>query len=193
MIAPKSDLVKGMFVYHLKPENISGTKLYPLSAMEELLPETYARGSDKYIGREKLMEKRLASLGCRWNDVIHLSPISPALIWDGYMRAGGLWKRTLEWFKIPVESLADMPVAWYFSPPRDQNISHNKSEIPIEYCPLFNWKEYKEIGELPKDTIAYYKQTIDEGRGTLLFVGIPHVLVRGSIETINCLLECRNP
>src|SRR5687767_12191852 len=86
-------------VYHLMSPGFAGEMLYPLAELRHRLPETYAAARAKYAGREWLLERPVPPLGCRWQDVVFLSPISPRLIYGALHRLG-LLKRRPRWLSL---------------------------------------------------------------------------------------------
>lgn len=55
-----------------------GDVLRPLNVLRETHPDLYPTKAAKYAGREWVMDQRIPTLDCKWNDVLQFSPIEPA-------------------------------------------------------------------------------------------------------------------
>ena len=62
-------------IYHVMPDPFIGTSLIPLNQMDKK-GELYKFHSEKYKGRENLMEEVIPLLNCRGNDVVQFSAIN---------------------------------------------------------------------------------------------------------------------
>lgn len=89
------------YLYHMKPLDMRGTSLMPLSSLKIEYPKLFEEAARKYIGREVIMNEKVFPLNCFWNDVIHFSPIHPSVIFNALEQLGGNPKKLLLWFKIP--------------------------------------------------------------------------------------------
>jgi len=163
----------GPCVYHRVPKPMVGQQLYPLNDLRTLHPDIYARQVQKYDGRTELLTTTVPPLECLWNDVIHLSPIGPWLIRQALVEAGFSVPGDEAYFEIPIGMLASLPVAWYHHQPGSQ---HRSGFEP------FDASRYRELDEVPAATKAYYGTCRAEGRRPLLFVHVPHVLVKGVLD-----------
>jgi hypothetical protein len=157
------------FVYHRRPPDLRGEILYPLNALRARYPDAYERQAAKYRGREKRMATSVPPLGLLWNDVLHLAPIHPHLLYRALV-ACGLSPPDHSYFAIPVDLLRGRPATVL--------IAHD----PDLYRP-FDPDRYCELGHVPESTLRFYDDEIRAGRQPLLYVGIPHVLVADPIDT----------
>lgn len=164
------------FVYHIKPNDMKGDLLFPLSSLEEKYPDVYDKEIQKYNGREGLLEKRIDVLNCTWKDVLHCSAVSPQLIIDALTKLDPELELDLEWYCIPIDILPVNDTAYYSYEDEDDTIDTK----------LFDPEAYNEFNDLPIKVINYYEQCILNQERPLWFHLIPHVLVRDAIDVSNC-------
>jgi hypothetical protein len=167
-------------LYHLKRDPFRGSAILPLSHLKTAHPDLHQREAAKYRGRETLMAEMVHPLGCAWNDVVHLSPISPKLIFDALAALGYLAPHRREWWTIPIEIIRGKPSAWFRS--RAYYPGETYEFAPTDY-EVFDWSTYEELSVIPAQTLKYYRWCIARGDRPLLFNGIPHVLVKNAIDT----------
>jgi hypothetical protein len=175
-------------VYHIK-RDFRGTTLYPLNLLQDVYPDAYAAQRAKYHGREGLMEYRIPLLDVRWNDVIFCAPLHPYHVYAALLEAGGRPDPALTWFQIPLERLRQKRVAYLTYVATGMN---NPADTDVE---VFTPATYRELTHLPARTGAYYRAEIGAGRRPLLFHGVPHVLVEGTLDVADLpvLLWSRRP
>ena len=168
------------FLYHIVPTGLSGDLLYPLNRLAKVYPEIAALEKKKYEGRELLMEKTLPILNCRWNDVLHLSPLHPtktkrALAEVGLRRAD---PTPLKFFVVPPHSLEGVQ-AVYFKHSKDARGSYDFLESDFTILDL---ARYRELPEIPEEQRLYFLKMKEEGNKPLLWARTPHVLFHGEIR-----------
>jgi hypothetical protein len=112
-----------------------------------------------------------------WNDLVHCAPIHPSHVYRALLEAGAR-VGPAQFFRIPVAALAGRRTVWF--DPRGER----SRTFPLEPDEVrwFDPTIYRELDTIPDQTRAYYQASLASGRRPLLFVGIPHVLVQGSIE-----------
>lgn len=157
------------FIYHGCPESMIGTVLYPLNELQALYPDIYQREMAKYADhptREALPSTVLGLLDCLWNDVLHCAPIHPHRLYEKWVahRIGSIPERYF--YRIPIERVAHLPVGFMRG-------------RAVEWLQMAS---YEEIATVPAETEAWYRKLASEGRFGAHFAGVPHVLVKGSID-----------
>jgi hypothetical protein len=174
------DMHKPM-LYHLMPSPLIGDTLYPLNRLKHLSPDTYRHQVAKYRGRDALLERRIPLLDCLWNDVLHLSPVHPALIRDAKLQAGLTWPAKGRAVGIVdpdrIGMTAENTVIW-------RNTDTTKTDLratPEGFSP-FRTEDLADLRHLPAPTLRYFAEMKQTGEPTFLFVGIPHVLFLGAIR-----------
>jgi hypothetical protein len=165
-------------LYHRRPMNLRGNILYPLNRLKHFDGDAYEQHRAKYNGREALLEQRIPPLDCFWNDVLHLSPVHPGRVAE-LARGWGLGWCETEWFEFDPRALkfsaADTAVFRY----TDTSIS---TVLPAEQFERFDVEKLCEMSEIPDRTREYYA-SMSRGDGRyLIFVGVPHVLHKGSLS-----------
>ena len=170
-----------MYIYHLKPKPFEGTKLIPLNQMDNK-SEIYKSHASKYIGREDLRDGIIPSLNCKWNDVVQFSALDPQIIVNELQKHQvDLKLGRLEYFKIHIDEVVSKFPAVIFD--RDQSRGKGSFKILKEEIKEFNKDSYIELSEVPKKTIEYWERTKSEGGKFLWFPFVPHVMIKGAIET----------
>jgi hypothetical protein len=168
------------FVYHLVPENLCSTVLYPLNQLKIQLPTIYAIEVKKYSGRLALLKRKIPQLDCMWNDVLHFSPVPPEKI-QAALQQAGFQPPAYKWFEIDPRAcnFTSANTVIYLSPSQDRNdfITRESDFEP------FSLERLSQLTEMPPASIEYYKHVKVQGGRPLLFHHIPHVLFLGCLET----------
>lgn len=161
------------FVYHGVPERQIGSVLYPLHVLEARFPETFGQAISKYDDRPDrclLPFTAIPALSCEWQDVVQCSPISPTLLLQA-QREAGIRTQPHRFYEIDVETLFDVPAVLF---------TRNVQGIP-HYQPV-DWSTYREMTVVPEKALAWYRQLAGMGKRGALFHGVPHVMIRGSVD-----------
>lgn len=163
-------MTKASFLYHLVPNEMSGTVLYPLNELETSMPQVYSAQVAKYQGRPEVMLRRVPFLDCAWNDVLHFSPIHPQKVADGIRGSGGT-TQPVEAFEVPFDALLPaQAVVLMFRDGRELFVPYTRGALA-------------DLGDLPEKTLAHYRERFSSGELPLRYAYAPHVLFRGSLET----------
>lgn len=168
------------FLYHRVPENMSGYVLYPLNQLKGMRPDIYAEQVRKYDGREFVMNQRVPTLDCLWNDVLHFSAVHPQEISDEMKKLG---QGPLKWRKFyqidPAIFDVDKTTVYLYRTRllKEKMLPENWSKFRIE--------DLCGYSKLPEETIRYYQEQIKEGKKPLLWAWVPHILHKGEIDISN--------
>lgn len=169
------------YIYHLKPEPFEGTSLIPLNLMDKS-SVLYQSHIMKYVGREHLMEEIIPKLDCKWNDVVQFSALDPQVILSKlkeFQPELKLWR--MEYFKIPIDKIIPMHEAVVFNRPTNKlKGDYSMHEKDIEWL-TFN--SYQELNEVPLATLNYWGEVRDNGGKFLWFPYIPHIFIKGMVDT----------
>ena len=168
------------YIYHLRPEPMVGHELIPLNQMESdgHLYKTHAK---KYVGRESLMNEVIPLLNCKWNDVVQFSALDPQVIVDELKRLEPDLKllRT-QYYKVHIDQIINI----YDSVIFDRKVPRMKNDFTIDDSEVFTLdRNYKELHSVPLATINCWEKAKKEGGKLLWFPFIPHILVKGRIDT----------
>ncbi len=151
---------------------MQGDVLYPLNQLKDIHPEIYQQAAAKYEGRLQVMQQEIPPLHCLWNDVLHFSPIHPLDLQKALMEAG----RTDfhgEYYQVDA-SLFDPEKTTIF-------IDRDMTPTGRDFV-AFSSEEIEKHRQVPQMTIEYYKEVFTRGGKPLLFVGIPHILLKDSLS-----------
>jgi len=165
-------------VYHRVPSNLIGSVLYPLNELKRVHPEAAATHLKKYRGREALLNRRIPHLDCLWNDALHLSAVHPSKIKSALEEARHILP-PYNWFEIDAALLSpDRTVLWEY--PESERARGDWTLDDHEVIP-FDPGSLDRYSEVNARTRRYYAR-FKPGERFLLFVGIAHVLFKGSVE-----------
>jgi len=162
------------FLYHAVPEGMAGTVLYPLNVLKAKMPDVFDVQAKKYAGREFVMEYRIPILDCLWNDVLHFAAVHPRDVKKALMDAGRKEAIEQRYFEIDPHALDPASTVVYLYPDREKS--------PSDFVP-YDPERVAEYSKLPDATASYYADKIAKGERPLLYVRVPHILFKGSLET----------
>ena len=156
---------------------MQGDVLYPLNALRTLYPDVYARGREKYAGREVLLELRIPILDVLWNDALHLSSFHPSQLAAAWRSAGlppEVWDD--EFFEIPIDRIAaDRAVVF------GAGALLGDSLEAADVVP-FDAAAFRNPDEPPPPYHKFLRQRRESGRPARPFAYLPHILVAAQID-----------
>ena len=171
-------------LYHRKSPDFRGNVLYPLNALRGIAADLYDRQRAKYAGREEILRQRVPALNCLWNDVLHFSPVHPARVAELARAHDLLWSEA-EWFEVD-------PVAAGFTPANTAVFRYAdirlEDSIPDEEFEAFSMERLAGMTELSSSTREYYRSVAPGSGRYFIFVGVPHVLHRGTVDVAHARL-----
>ena len=180
------------FLYHMVPADMKsdseGKKIiHPLNILKEKFPELYEVKSKKYNivepsdtenKRKTVTESIIPTLqNAAWGDVINLTAIHPEDLRKTLIEAG-LKPENHKFYQIDPDVLD----------PEKTTIYLYRNGIEDESADNFkpyNPKDLRKYAMIPDDTKKYYTKKAKAGERPLLFVGVPHILHKGSIDVSN--------
>jgi hypothetical protein len=168
-----------LYLYHMVPEDMQGTTLMPLNILKEKFPELYQHKASKYDNRKHVMEQIIPPFNCLWNDVIHFSPIPPEDIKNA-LKEAGFTPREMRYYQID-PSLLDPENTVIYLYAHDKKGDNMKAENFADYDP----ENLAQYSLLPHETKEYYKEMFDKKERPLLFVRVPHILYKGTLDVSN--------
>lgn len=153
----------------------------PLNNMDKQ-SSLYKKNIKKYEGREQLMEVIIPKLNCKWNDVVQFSSLDPQLIALTLKEfIPNLKLVNTEYYKIPILDIVQNYEAVIFSK------SHNKKAgdfvIKDDEIQLLSYEAYNELFHVPDQTLKYWEDVKKNNGQYLWFNYIPHVFVKGVLNT----------
>lgn len=164
----------------MKPVPFEGSSLIPLNQMDKK-GDLYKGHARKYQGREDFMDGIIPKLDCKWNDVVQFSALDPQFIANSLREIEEDFKlvRT-EYFKIHIDQI----IGKYDSVVFDRNKKQKKGDFEIKESEVtYLSNAYQELTSVPKETINFWNEVKSEGGKFLWFAFIPHILIKGQIDT----------
>lgn len=155
-------------LYHMVPEKMRGNILYPLSSLKEIFPDLHTEAMAEYEGREHVPETPISTLGVRFKDVLQLSPVHPREI-IAALKEAGLEPREMRFFEVDPKLLDSEKAAIYLFNDKEEDVLYNPDDVA-------------KYGALPEATKRHYLEAAAQGKRPKLFVSIPHVMYKGSID-----------
>lgn len=126
--------------------------------------------------RKRIPWARVAKLGCARRDVLDFAPVHPQLIFRAWAELGVTLPATL-WFAVPVKRFEGLPVVLYR--PSGENVGADLTDAEVSW---FDTEAYRELTELPPETLEWYRKLRETRRRGAWFARVPHVLVKGPVS-----------
>lgn len=167
------------FLYHMVPEDMRGDSLYPLNALKNEHPDLYVAKAAKYEDRRHIMEQFLPTLEAAWNDVLHFTAIDPKELKEALVEAG-MEPKEMRFYQLDPSLLDPKHTTVYLY--QDKS---NDSKMSPENFKEYDPQKLDEHATLPEETKKYYKEMFAKGERPLMFVGVPHILHKGSVDVSN--------
>ncbi len=171
------------YLYHMVPKEVKGEFLHPLNVLKREDLDLYLKEAKKYEGREHIMEKPIPTLdGSTWNDVIHFSAIHPEELKKALASAGMDETKVkemegMEFYQVDPSLLDPGQTTIYLSTyDTEKNMLIDQSFVDYDSTKI---ADYSVISDSTKE---YYKKQFAEGKTPLRFLGIPHMLHKGSLK-----------
>lgn len=165
------------YLYHRVPQDQQGSVLEPLNQLKISSPELYKIKAAKYQGREHIMDRRIPILDCPWNDVLHFSPVPPADLKAALLEAG-MEDKEWSFYQIDSSLLEPENTVTYLH----KDIGRISVPDASEFAP-FDANDLTDLSQIPEKTKQYWKDQYVKGIKPLIFLGIPHILYRGTLDT----------
>lgn len=169
------------FVYHRVPEDMQGNILYPLNVLKSKYPHQYQEQVKKYKNRLEVMEQAIPKLDCLWNDVLHFTALHPSKLREALISVG-FNPPARKFYKINTKVFKkEHTIVYLYRPDIEKGM-----EKDITNFAEFHEDDIEKYNILPKETIDYYQGKYESGEQPLLFVSVPHILYKGSIDISGC-------
>ncbi len=166
-------------LYHMVPRNLEGSVLYPLNQLRDSHPHLFEQHIAKYKGREHVLEGRIPTLECLWNDVLFFTAVHPSKIRKEFEDLDiPIWRQNRFYEIDPSMIPRNGSTVWLFRTGTD----HEEPDVYREFDPN-NLEQYSDISQA---TLDYYRAKHAAGERPLLFYHIPHILYRGSLDISTC-------
>jgi hypothetical protein len=175
------------YVYHRVPPNLRGSVLYPLNQLKGRFPDLYERLQENYATRRDIAALHIPPLGnCLWNDVLFFSPVHPARIQAALVDAGHELPEAWHAFYQVDARLLDPALAVLYRQSETYWTGHfdvdEASDQIGRDCSPFTSESLEGLAEVTSTARSHFASVAPGGR-PLLFLGIPHVLYKGQLDT----------
>ncbi|MBY5931656.1 hypothetical protein KUV51_01490 [Tateyamaria omphalii] len=171
-------------LFHWCPPDLRGTDLLPLSDLQSAQPDIHARAMRKYQNRMGAPQRPLPELGCVWADCVMLSPVHPEALRAARLENGLGWPETghrfLAFDAARFDARADRMCIWLYSDTAKPTSPPDYSVAMTDVVP-YSSERLETLGHVSAGARSYMAEMAQLGTPPLMFVGIPHVLHRGSI------------
>lgn len=163
-------------VYHLVPDRMHGTTLWPMASLADVDPAAHATHARKYQDRPTLPERPVERLDCTWSECVFLCPVDPRQLVSAARTARPNFPAR-DWFVIDTDLLnADRTVL--FTPDR-WDPAVGPPPVTAKDCESFTPQTLAAARTATRATLT---RLADPSNRMPLFVDVIHVLHRGPIE-----------
>ena len=156
------------------PGGLQGNTLYTLFSLKEKFPSLFENEIKKYDDHPKRKElpfKKIGILHCQRGEVLHFSPIHPALIFEALKSVFPEGNRSVKFFKIPIAKAANLPIAFF-----DMNRTEYEfgKDDPDHVFELVNMEDYRELKTVPSEAYEFFRDWKQRGeRGAPAWGNVP--------------------
>jgi hypothetical protein len=173
-------------VYHIKPDPMEGSILFPLNKLAKIYPELTKKPMEKYSWRPELLSRKIPGLNVLWNDVLHFSTLHPKYTFQSLRDIKGPVGRTIEIIHVPIELLEPRNCVYFLG---SDKVRESLSEMHLEEIRKFIPSEYQEANEVSRDQIAKWKENLQKSEPMLLFSRTRHLLYAGDLDIGGLTIE----
>lgn len=172
-------------LYHIKHLDFCGNELYPLNQMEKIenLKPLAKKHAEKYKNREWIREMKVSYFNCYFNDVIFLSPVHPNRIFEA-LKMAGYSPIQVQFLEIPFNAL-NKKKAVIWKCPSAEYLPIKEDLLLLNRYEKISKKALENYRTVPESTKEYYKKCFQQGLKPLIFLGLPHVLVKDKIQLLS--------
>ncbi|RNI18389.1 hypothetical protein EFY87_17695 [Flexivirga caeni] len=164
-------------LYHRPATAVRGPNLLPLNVIRTRHPDLYERHVQKYAHDPSVLSAHIPPLGCTWGDVVFLSPVHPAPLFEALRRVGK-WSPRLEPWSLPAAHLD--PARTTIRLMRAGSGGHHCDPADADDYLPFTTAGLRAVSRVTVAAIERLER-LQPGDPWLPWVDVPHVLYRGEI------------
>ena len=164
-----------MTVLYKAAGDIRGIDILPLNQLRDRYPDLYEHHAQKYAARPETMNHPVPPLGCTWSDVVFLSPVHPAPIFDALRESGRIGPGSLDYWTLDAD-LLDPRRTCILLKRYDPELRPQPPEDFIPYSPAA-----AAALATPSDQALQRLRNLNATEPLYPWADIPHVLHRGPI------------
>jgi hypothetical protein len=155
--------------------DIRGDNILPLNQLRVHYPDLYEREFAKYAVRPEIVDYPVYPLGCRWADVVFLSPVHPAPIFAAMHESGRIGPVTVDYWTLDAD-LLDPANTCILLKRHDPDHRPQPAEDFIPYTP-----EAAAALSTPSERALHRLRNLNPTEPLYPWADIPHILHRGPI------------
>lgn len=164
-------------LYHRPATPVRGDAILPLNTLRQFHPDLYELHRAKYETTPGVLSQPVEPLGCTWSDVVFLSPVHPAPLYEALRRSGRVVPEREPWV-LPAARFD--PSNTVIRLMRAGANGHTPDPYSAnDYLP-FTTASLRAVNRVTVNAIQRL-ESLRPGDPWLPWVDVPHVLHRGPI------------
>jgi hypothetical protein len=191
--------MKQTFAYHIRNNNFVGDYILPLNKLQKIHPEIALQHSAKYYAtshKDKYQNESIQAIvtfdnetfqipffnseKLFWGDVSFFTLHNPKLVFDLLDVLNVPHRKNIKAFKIPIERFSQNLMVWLYNHSAETSIDPNDCITVDTAIQSIN------TSVLPSKAVEYQKEMKNQGKGSLLYCYVPHILTTESIFIGDC-------
>ncbi|HZX07802.1 hypothetical protein [Kribbella sp.] len=154
---------------------IRGDEILPLNQLRVQYPDLYERELGKYAARPQTLTNPVYPLGCCWADVVFLSPVHPAPIFQALQESGRIGPVVIDYWTLDAD-LLDPANTCILLKRHDPEMKPQPPEDFVPYSPAA-----AAALSIPTTRALHRLRTLTPTEPLYPWADIPHILHHGSI------------
>ncbi|NUR97221.1 MAG: hypothetical protein HOV67_18425 [Kribbellaceae bacterium] len=154
---------------------VRGQEILPLNQLRDRYPDLHARHFQKYADRPHGVDVPVYPLNCTWGDVVFLSPVHPAPIFQALHESGRISSPVLNYWTLDAE-LLDPAKTCILLKRHDPELRPQPPEDFVPYSP----EAAAALAE-PSERALHRLRNLNATEPLYPWADIPHILHRGPI------------
>jgi hypothetical protein len=155
--------------------DIRGDDILPLNQLRVRYPDVYRRELAKYTARPQTLDNPVYPLNCTWADVVFLSPVHPAPIFEAMHESGRIGQVVVNYWTLDAE-LLDPSNTCILLKRHDPELRPQPREDFIPYTP-----GAAAALSTPSERALQRLRNLNATEPLYPWADIPHILHRGPI------------
>jgi hypothetical protein len=162
-------------LYRAAIHDLRGDAVLPLNMLRDQHPDLYEREATKYAMRPETMGYPVYPLNCTWTDVVFLSPVHPAPLFEAMHESGRIGRVVVDYWTLDAE-LLDPANTCILLKRHDPALRPQPREDFIPYSP----ETVATLTE-PSEQALRRLRTLNPTEPLFPWADIPHILHRGPL------------
>lgn len=162
-------------LYRAAIHDLRGDAVLPLKILRNEHPDLYEREAEKYAMRPETMDYPVYPLGCTWTDVVFLSPVHPAPLFEALHESGRIGRFVPDYWTLDAD-LLDPARTCILLKRHDPELRPQPREDFIPYAPAAAATLTQ-----PSEKALQRLRTLNPTEPLFPWADIPHILHRGPV------------